>query len=143
MFSFHAVSSVHAANCDELVLRLNGRTTKKTEFSLSEKREFTKIRCNCEDETQVVKWYYNNSTSEVPAQDIQRTEQVFTTERKDPLTGTILWITRDASPDKYAGAYRCQSIDISNRTSITITSITIVVKGNLIVRPFNLNELNG
>ena len=126
MFSFHAVSSVRAANCDKLVLRLNGKTTKKTEFSLSEKHSYTKIRCNCDDETQIVKWYYNNGTSEVPPQDIQGNEQVFTRERDDPLTGTVLRISRDASPLEYAGAYRCQSIDINNKTSI---NITIVVKG--------------
>ena len=95
---FHAVSSVHAANCDKLALRLNGRLTRKTEFSLSEKQN-TKIRCYCDDETQVVKWYYNNSTSEVMPQD--GNEQVFTRERDEPLTGTILTISRDASPLDY------------------------------------------
>ena len=132
MFSFHAVSRVRAADCDELALRFNGAVTKKTEFTLSEKHRYTKIRCYCEDETQVVKWYYNNSRSEVMPQDTQGNEQVFTRERDDPLTGTILTILRDASPLHYAGAYRCQSIDIHNKTGIIITSITIVVKGNLI-----------
>ena len=137
MFSFHTVSSVCAANCDKLVLRLNGGATKKTEFSLPEKQN-TKIRCYCADKTQVVKWYYNSSRIEVPPQDTQGNEQVFTRERDDPLDGTILTISRDASPLDYAGAYRCQSIDVNNKTSI---NITIVVKGNLIVRSFNLTEL--
>ena len=134
---FLLVSSVLPAECDNLLLALNGddRDYNQTEFSLPPRERKRKIKCGCSDLTQMVKWYFNNGT-EVPPQADKSQVQVYSETRMREKEGSNLFIPKEASPLEYVGVYRCES-DGSN------TSITIVVKGTYLnlMSQFNRSTL--
>lgn len=109
-----------AAECDNLLLLLNGEPNNQTDLFLSPgvKR---KIRCGCSDETQRVKWFFNNGTEVPPRAD---KSQVYSKVRTKETEGSNLFILREAPPLEYVGGYRCESDSSS-------ASINIVIKGIL------------
>ena len=115
------------AECDTLLLALNGADHNQTEFLLPPRprEKQRKIRCQCSDLTQTVKWFFNNGT-EVPPQ-VKKSQvqlQVYSRARMRAKEeqDSLLVISKEASPFEYVGGYRCES-DGSN------ASINIVVKG--------------
>ena len=118
---FLLVSSVLPAECDNLLLALNGDVYNQTEFLIPPNVRNRKIRCGCSDSTHTVKWFFNNGT-EVPPLENKSQTQVYSKVRAKAKEGSNLLIPRDASPLEYVGGYRCES-DGSN------ASTNIVVKG--------------
>ena len=110
---------MHAAECDSLVLAVNGKSTKETEFTVLPKPRNLRIRCQCADRTQPVGWFFSSG---IEVQDDDRSKHIHTREKPDSNT---LWIASETSPLEYVGVYRCTST--SNKTSINI-----VVTGDLI-----------
>ena len=110
---------MHAAECDSLVLEVNGKSTKETEFTVSPKRKNLRIRCQCADKTQPVGWFFSSG---IEVQDDDRSKHIHT--REKPNTNT-LWIASNTSSLEYVGVYRCTSTSSQ-------TSINIVVTGDLI-----------
>ena len=119
MLYFILVPSVFPAECDNLLLFLNGDPYNQTEFLLPPGVKQRKFRCGCSDETQTVKWFFNNGTEVTPK---AHKSQVYSKVRDPPKQGSNLQISKEAPPLRYVGAYRCTS-DGSN------ASINIVVKG--------------
>ena len=118
MLYFILVSSVLPAECDNLILFRNGDPHNQTEF-LFPPGVRRKIWCGCSDETQTVKWFFNDGT-EVPPQ--ANKLPVYSKVRMRAKEGSNLLISKEAPPLGYVGAYRCTS-DGSK------ASINIVVKG--------------
>ena len=121
---------MHAAECDHLVLALNGDPYNETEFLISSQskklKRNVKIRCECDDKTQPIRWLWN-SGGEVLPQDDEKSREIFARVKDPPSDGTVLFIQKGTTPFKYVGAYRCTN------TGINKTSIDIVVTGDLIV----------
>ena len=111
-----------SAECDNLLLFVGGKSYNQTEFFYPPGVR-RKIWCGCSDETQTVKWFFNNGT-EVPPQESKSPRQVFSKVRGKALEGTNLLISKEASTLEYVGGYRCESDSGS-------ASINIVIKGIL------------
>lgn len=110
-----------AAECDNLLLVLNGEPNNQTDLFLSPGVR-RKIRCGCSDETQRVKWFFNNDT-EVPPQADKSQLQVYSKVRVKAKEGSNLFIPREAPPLEYVGGYRCESDSSSARINIVIKGI--------------------
>ena len=130
---------MHAVECDRLVLALNGESYNETEFLISSEskkpRKNVKIKCECEDNTQPIRWLWN-SGDEIPPQNDEKSRQIFARERDPPSDGNVLFIQKTTTPFKYVGAYRCTN----NDTGINRTSIDIVVTGDLIVCSLSMHR---
>ena len=112
------VSIVLPAECDNLLLFLNGNLHNQTEFLLPPRIRNRKIRCECSDQTQVVQWYFYDGKKVPPS------SQVYSKPKKRELEGSILYIPKATPSQDYVGGYRCTN-DGGN------ASINIVVKGNV------------
>ena len=110
---------MHAAQCGSFALERNGKSTNETEFTVPRKGQNLRIKCQCANKTQPVRWFFSNGT-EVPSQDDDKSKQVYSREKN---SFNVLWIHDGTSPLEYVGVYRC----MSNKTSINI-----VVTGDLI-----------
>ena len=115
---------MHAAECDSLVLEVNGESTNETEFTVLPQRKNLRIRCQCADKTQPIGWFFSGGIEVPPQGDGIQIHTRKKTNRIDGNTNT-LWIPRDTSPLEYVGVYRCTSTSSQ-------TSINIVVTGDLI-----------
>ena len=116
---FLLVSSVLPAECDNLLLALNGKNYSQTEFLIPPNDRQRKIRCGCSDLTHTVKWFFNDGTEVPPLVGKSQTQVYSKAKAKD---GNVLFIPKEVSPLEYVGGYRCES-DGSD------ASINIVVKG--------------
>ena len=107
------------AECDNLLLFVGGEFYNQTEF-LYPPGVRRKIQCGCSDETQTVKWFFNDGT-EVPPQ-ADKSQAVHFKVRTKAKEGTNLLISKEAPALEYVGGYRCESDSGS-------ASINIVIKG--------------
>ena len=116
------VSIVLPAECNNLLLFLNGKPHDQTEFLLpSNNNKNRNIRCVCSDKMQTVQWYFYDG-NEVPPQ--SNSSQVYSRAKVEELEGSVLHIAKATRSQDYVGGYRCVS-DMSN------ANISIVVKGNV------------
>ena len=116
------VSIVLPAECNNLLLFLNGKPHDQTEFLFPpNNNKNRKIRCVCSDQTQTVQWYFYDGRA-VPPQ--LNSLQVYSRAKVEELEGSVLHIAKATPSQDYVGGYRCAS-DMSN------ASISIVVKGNV------------
>ena len=132
---FLLVSSVLPAECDNLLLALNGVDYNQTEFLIPPNVRQRKIRCGCSDSTHTVKWFFNNGT-EVPPLENKSQTRVYSRVRAKAKEGSSLLIPREVSPLEYVGGYRCESDG-----STSNASINIVVKGTYSIQCHNLTEV--